>query len=286
MDAYTNFPCDLCGSWEAVEVPYARLYTNDQAVHICKDCGFVYVKSRRSPEAIARSWSEELFGKNYTARIPAVKARQTYVADFLDVSIGLKDKLLVDIGAGEGQFLEIVTREYGAKVFGIEPSSVNCENMNNAGFDCFEGTIEDYAAFEDSKKADVVSILWTLENCCSCRDMLDAAHDILKDGGYVTVATGSRLLTPFKKAIWNYLSANPADTHSFRFSPNTLSGLLAKTGFEVTHINRHQDTDYLQVVAVKRPKGTEIPWQGDNYLKVHNFFERWHSESVHYCLDE
>ncbi|SMP83141.1 hypothetical protein SAMN06295888_1742 [Desulfonatronum zhilinae] len=79
------------------------------------------MQHRRDPEAIARCWSEELYGSQYTARIPAVKARQVYVADFLDMSIGLQDNLLVDIGAGEGQFLEIAAREYKARPFGIEP---------------------------------------------------------------------------------------------------------------------------------------------------------------------
>ncbi|SMP83299.1 hypothetical protein SAMN06295888_1821 [Desulfonatronum zhilinae] len=40
---YSKFPCDLCGSTQSVEAPYARLYTNDQPIHICKECGFVYV---------------------------------------------------------------------------------------------------------------------------------------------------------------------------------------------------------------------------------------------------
>ena len=80
------------------------------------------------------------------AHVPAVKARQTYVADFADVNIGLKNKMLCDIGAGEGQFLEIITGEdYQAKAFGIEPSEKNCNNLSESGFNNFNGTIEEYA---------------------------------------------------------------------------------------------------------------------------------------------
>src|SRR3990167_2103037 len=84
---YTEFLCDLCASRDAVEVPHCREYTNNQPVHICKNCGFVYVKYRRSAYDIARDWSNVVYGNQftrttYTARIPAVKARQVYVADF------------------------------------------------------------------------------------------------------------------------------------------------------------------------------------------------------------
>ncbi len=123
QEKYEEFPCDVCGSTDAIEVPYARNYTNGQPIHICKECGFVYVKLRRSAHEIADTWSDELYGDGYTARIPAVKARQTYVAEFVDVNIGLRDKQVCDIGTGEGQFLEINRKEeYGAKVFGTEAS--------------------------------------------------------------------------------------------------------------------------------------------------------------------
>ena len=50
---HTEYPCDVCGCDKAVEVPYARLYTGDQPIHICKGCGFVYVRRRRDA---AKAW--------------------------------------------------------------------------------------------------------------------------------------------------------------------------------------------------------------------------------------
>jgi 2-polyprenyl-3-methyl-5-hydroxy-6-metoxy-1,4-benzoquinol methylase len=273
--------CDLCGSTKAVEVPYARLYTNDQPVHICRNCGFVYVVRRRSADAVARAWSEEIFGEGYTARIPAVVARQVYVAEFIDTNLGLKGKKLIDIGAGEGQFLEIA-RKYGADVFGVEPSASNCAGMKKKGIESFHGTIEDFMASKKKGAADIATVMWTLENCVSCRNMLEGAWHSLKTGGRIAIATGSRILVPFKKPIYNYLSHNPVDTHCFRFSANTLRGILAVSGFKTVHINRYIDTDYLVVIAEKQPRGVEIPWQKDDFVEVHNYFERWHRETAFY----
>lgn len=282
---YEEFPCDLCGSTDAIEMPFSRFYTNNEPVHICKSCGFVYVVKRRTAQSIADSWSDDLYGDGYTARIPAVKARQTYVAEFIDTNIGLKDKELCDIGTGEGQFLEIVrTAEYGAKVFGTEASKKNCAKLAKSGINHFQGTIEDFSKSKQIKnyKADIATIMWTLENCRSCRDMLSGAYQLLKDAGYIVLATGSRILVPFKKPLNLYLSKNPADTHAFRFSANTLQGILAVSGFEVKYINQYLDSDILCVIAKKMKKSDKISWQGDDFIKVYDFFERWHRETIYY----
>lgn len=280
-----DYPCDLCGRTEAFEVPHARDYTGGQPIHICQHCGFVYVKARRSAQAIADEWSDSIFGSGYTAAIPAVKARQVFVAEFLRQTLGLKGKRVCDIGAGEGQFLAIVRQPpYEAQPFGIEPSKQNCELLGRMGIPAFQGTIEDYAAkrLREDQKFDVVTIMWTLENCHSCRDMLAAAHSMLREGGHVVVATGSRILVPFKKPLHDYFGKHAADTHAFRFSANTLRGILAVSGFEVEHLNRYIDQDWLAAVARRVERGTKVPWQGDDPLKVYNFFERWHVETQMY----
>ncbi|MBI4135766.1 methyltransferase domain-containing protein [Candidatus Uhrbacteria bacterium] len=282
-----EFPCDLCGAVDAIEVPHARKYTENQPIHICTRCGFVYVKQRRSAKAIADTWANEWYKNKehgYTSQIPAVKARLTYVADFINSHIPLQGKEVCDIGAGEGDFLKMIRDEYGARVFGIEPSHDNCARLTKMGMPNFDGTIEEYITTGQSKnyQADVVTIVWTLENCVSCRDMLSAAYSIVKDRGYVVVATGSRILVPFKKPLSYYLDPNFVDTHCFRFSANTLRGMLAVSGFEATHINRYIDSDWLCVIAKKRPVGTQILWEKDDYKKVADFFERWHKETEFY----
>src|SRR5256714_4064521 len=102
---YKEFACDLCGLNEPIEIPYVRLYTGNQPIHICGGCGFVYVRARRSSEEIARVWSEEIYGDVYTAiKNPAMMARQTFVAEFLASRVDLVGRKVCDIGAGEGFF--------------------------------------------------------------------------------------------------------------------------------------------------------------------------------------
>ena len=291
MSVYEDFACDVCGSWEAKEVACAPHYTGGQALHVCTKCGFVYVLTRRTARQIARDWSERLFNEagsfttqTYSARIPAIKARQMFVADTIDTELTLQGKSLCDIGAGEGQFLKMVRDEYGGKPYGIEPSGALCARLTDNRFENFCGAIEDYVEAGETGKRnfDVVTMMWTIECSSEPRGMLDAAWRILKDGGSVVVATGSRILVPFKKPLQFYLDAKPLDTHCLRFSANTLQAILTSCGFQVTFINRYIDQDWLLVIAKKSEDVNRNDWQGDSCEEVLEFFERWHGETQAY----
>jgi SAM-dependent methyltransferase len=229
-------------------------------------------------------WSSEIFGGTYTAAIPAVTARLTYVAEYLATTVGLEGKAIAEVGAGEGRFLAMVKGRYGASVFGVEPSASNSRLLSAAHIPHYTGTIEAYAESGDRRLGtfDIVVVLWTLENCQDCKAMLRGAHKLLKPGGLVVVATGSRILVPFKKPLHNYLSKIPADACSFRFSANTLQASLAVSGFEPAHINRFIDHDILCVIGRRDEGAGPAKWHGDSYLDVYSFFERWHVDTAMY----
>lgn len=290
MNAY---PCDICHEEECIEIPHCREYTSNEAIHICRNCGFVYVKYRKSAEEIANFFSKEIFegGKEdqkfetYTARIPAIKARQTYVVGLIESEIGLKNKDLCEIGTGEGQLLEIARgHEYQANVFGIEPSPRNCQWLSDQKISHFQGILEEFekSKIYHEKKFDIVTMAWTLVNSFSCRDMITTAYHMLKPGGYLVAAESSRILVPFKKPLHLYFSKNPVDAHAFHFSANALKNLLKMGNFEIVHVNRYIDSDVLCVIGQKVNHPVDQKLEKDNYLEVCDFFERWHRETQKY----
>lgn len=272
--------CRRCG-----RIPEVLAYTGGQPIHVCQRCGLVYVKRRRSPSEVAAYWSETMLGVHYTARIPALRARHVFIAETIDATLGLRGKRVCDIGTGEGQFLEIVRQpEYGALAFGTEASPAHCAALARAGIPCFCGTAEDFleSGQLEGYRADVVTLIWTLESSTSCRTLLAAARRILETGGHLVVATGSRILVPFKKPLHLYLEARPLDIQPLRFSANTLRAMLAVNGFESVATNRFVDHDVLCVIARKREPGASIPWEGDDPAAVADFFARWHRETTFY----
>ncbi|GEM_PF-843568 len=277
--------CELCGCEESSEIPYIREYTKDVPFHICKGCGFVYYKFRRTPQELAEYWENEMYNKgNYVARNPYFKARHTYAAEFIDMHLDLNGKKVTDIGAGDGQFLEFI-KKYGAKGFGIDSSLTNEKIMNENEIENYCGTIEDYAndiIENENFKADsdIATIIWTLQNSQSATDMLNSTYDVLKEDGYVYLQLSIRVLNPFNKPMGLYFAINqPGDVQPYIFSIRSLQGFLAKAGFEIKFTNNYWDQEIINIIAQKVPKTETVSWEKDNFDDVVNYFIRWHNES-------
>jgi SAM-dependent methyltransferase len=276
-------PCDICSSTEAVEVPHSREYTGKYPFYICKNCGLVHSKNRKTTQETVDSWNNKVYTtknltkKTYTSNNPWIKARITFVCEFADDKLSLKNKEVCDIGAGQGTFLKMCM-DKGAKVFGIEPSKNNCNILASMNIPSYCGSIEGYN--DKNKKFDIVTIMWTLENTPDPNKMLEQAYDMLKPDGYLVYAAGSRILVPFKKPLQMFLQPMQHDTHPLWFSFNTLKSILSKQGFKVIHYNSYVDNDILCVISQKTKEKKVL--KGDDYKEVENFFERWHKENMYY----
>ena len=130
--------------------------------------------------------------------------------------------------------------------------------------------------FSNGTRFDIATILWTLENAVDPAGMLKAVWEFLDDDGHVVVATGSRLLVPFKKPMNMYLKPNSPFT---RYSANTLRGMLHENRFEVVAENRWIDSDVMVMIAQKRQEKT--PWIGDQAWQLVAFFNQWDSAEWH-----
>lgn len=292
IDTFALYPCDLCTSQDLVEIPAAPHYMDGRPLHTCKSCGFVQAAYRRTPEALQRMWAEEIYraddarisDKTYTARIPAVVARQTFAVEFLAEHVDIKGKSICEIGAGEGQFLDMLrVPRFKMDTFAIEPSKDNCAILDDLEIRNFIGTMEEYSAQKKDEQFDIAALIWTLENCQSASGVLVAAHDAVKPGGHLVVATGSRILMPFKKPLQYYLGPN-VDVHPYHFSANALTSLMHQAGFKVTAHNRFIDSDYLVLIGERVENSNGLAMPTDDFAEIINFFDRWHHETqTHYA---
>lgn len=271
----TDYNCDLCGSPHSQPILAAQPYIGKhQPPHVCQGCGFVYVRKRRGSAEIAHDW-DKIWGAGYSSSWPMVRARLYYVTEWFDQEFGWDGKSVLDIGAGEGDFAKMLV-ERNAIVTGIEPYKANAPKIAAAGAKAFTGTIRDYTNIINHKY-DVVTINWTLENCGDCIDMLRLARKCAKRNGHVLVATGSRILVPFKKPLENYFASHAQDLHSFRFSRNTLAKAFEKSGLYPVKENRWIDGDWLVMVA-QEITDKPLAIEDDDPAEVMKFFERWQRE--------
>ena len=240
--------CEICWSTDLSQIKILTVYTHQKPIHICKNCGLVQVIDRRPPKRIYQAWVNAKPGDVvYKSAEAAVAARHAYVKAFVPK---LSEERFVDIGGGDGKFAALFD---------------DCTNWALMAEDLPD---EQYAA---------ATILWTLENCGSCRDVIDSAKRVLKPGGTLVVATGSRILAPYKKPLWSYVGPGDQDLHPWRFSANTLQRLLIDRGFSIVDLNHWIDSDYLVVVAKNTPSDEKTKDFVDPWRKVVTYFENWHS---------
>src|SRR3990172_675418 len=255
--------CDLCGETTGTEI--------EPGIVVCSGCGFVYVPERRPPQEIAAAWGEVYRSGAYDPNWPGVKARLYYVAEWLDQKIGLEGKTVLDIGAGRGFFLEQVKARDGHPV-GLEPDPDNANWIRSKDIACFTGAIED---FPGVGQYDLVTILWTLENCGDCLAMLRFARDALAPGGHVVVATGSRIMVPFKKLYSPAFGKLAPDLHCFRWSQKTLGAAMIQAGLFKELKNDYWQNDVLLRTASRREVGDGGIKFADDAQDVIDFFRSW-----------
>ena len=282
--------CEICGSTDNFNIEITKKYHGSNNLNTCKNCGFVFVANRRSDREIAQSWSDEIFrgdfdDKNvkdkpvsYTSRIPAVTARLTYSLENLLKEVNCENKTICDVGGGEGDFLIMAQKKSLFKdIFSIEPSVRNSKILDSLGINHFNGIIENY---DFKNRFDIVTLNWTVENTQSPRRFINLCNKLLNNDGYISVATGSRILTTYRKPLDYYIiKNNPLDIHSYHFSKNSLCNLLKVGGFEIHSINRYVDTDYLCVIGKKSKENKHFDLDIDDPKKVIEFFNRWDSET-------
>ena len=279
---------DFNGSGQSIGVPHAAELTGGYELNISKYSGLVSVIKRRNSKQIANEWSQKIFGKKftkltYTAKIPAVIARQTYVLETLLSQLAVRKKSLCDIGAGEGDFLNMLKKKKIVNsLFAVEPSSINSKLLAKNKIKNFCGTIEEFVAKKNVKQFDILTMMWTLCNTSSCMDVIKAANDMCKKNGHILIAESSRVLVPYKKPMQMYFSKGNPDIHSFHFSKNSLCNLLILNKFKPVYINRYIDSDVLIVIAKKTDNVEKKELKIDDYKKVKSFFSNWYTDSKKY----
>lgn len=151
----------------------------------CNVCELVYAISSTQPTNLIEAYQEA----DYDSSEEADQAAKTYITE-LCKSIGdtthLKSAL--EIGAGNGAFLQCLKKIGIETVVGIEPS---LKAIATAASDCRDNLIPGEFKGEDfpPNSFDLICCFMTLEHVYNPKKLVDEAFSLLKPGGYFVCVT-------------------------------------------------------------------------------------------------
>ena len=193
-------------------------------VFVCSHCGIG--ETRPVPEDLSPYY------QNYYGKRHGITARYRARRRLSRVSRYVKDGSLLDIGYGEGTFLDLAASK-GYKCAGVERFSANTARA----FETFDD-VETIRHSADCSFA-VVTLWHSLEHLEDPNTALDTINDILSTDGSVFIAVpnfASRQATIFGKN-WLHLDV---PRHLFHFTPESLEKMLSEHGFQIADIWHHE----------------------------------------------
>ena len=238
--------CDLCGKSD-----FSLLYRNSDrmirgnnaqfSVVKCRHCNLVFLNPQPSEKELQKYYPKKEY---YSLKKNSVEDLKLYLYKiFQDSRFSIKKILfypmkpflrgikiipggnILDIGCGDGKFLEIV-RQRGMNCYGVDPFA---ENRNKNGIKIIRGNLKQ--AHFKSNFFDVITINHTFEHVSNPSETLKEIRRILKPGGILILATPN--IESFASRIFKkYWFQLDTPRHLFLYSKKTLLRYAKKEGLE------------------------------------------------------
>jgi 2-polyprenyl-3-methyl-5-hydroxy-6-metoxy-1,4-benzoquinol methylase len=245
--------CILCGCKDLHPAVGSSFRGVAFSYSYCTRCGLKRIDPQPTPESLEQFFREDYWQDNLKGtgiprgdgygdsalnqmdlRMPKYKKVYDRVREHLKGvrEIGPRTTFL-EIGCGFGYTLQWLARDYGCQVFGVEPSDEAIKYCEETGSikvlarTAEEFFVEERQTAEDGEpeKFDVILFRHCLEILLSPREILEKVRERLAPGGLLMIYTSNleyhNLMSPFT---------------NFLYTRETLSRLLALTGFEVEQV--------------------------------------------------
>lgn len=211
----------------------------------CKNCGHVF-NSAFEPELMEYTQEYE----NSLHFSPRFQEYAENLVQYLIEKYELKNKTVIDVGCGKGDFLKMITKAGNNKGIGFDPSYVPDESdkdLNNVEFvlDFYSDKYSNYAA-------DLISCRHVLEHIQFPAKFIRNVRKAVEDRYNSTIffEVPNVLYTLKDLGIWDLIYE-----HCSYFSPESLVYLFANNGFDVDIVKDYYGGQFLGIEA--KPSASE-----------------------------
>ncbi len=214
-----------------------RVARGDLDLVFCTTCGHTFNRAFE-PEKVAYSPQYEN-SLHFSPRFQAyAETLTTYLVDKYD----LYGKTIVEVGAGQGDFLELICRKGGNRGIGFDPSFDPSRRLPPY----IQILPEYYGADHVQIEADLVCCRHVLEHIPNPRTFLRQIHQATARRHVpVFFEVPNMAFTYREGAVWDLIYE-----HYSYFSPSSLECLFQESGFEVRTVRETFGGQYLTIEAV------------------------------------
>lgn len=216
------------------------------ALALCQVCSSLFVETLPNSKELIQNYVEASFD----SQVESEFAAKTYVKYLAKLKI-LRGKKVLDIGCGDGSFLELALMSGASSVLGVEPSRGALSSAGEMKAFIREESIE---SCKFGEEFDLVTCFQTLEHMSRPAEALSVMSGAIAPGGYIAVVCHDRL------SIVNRVLGRKSPIfdieHLQMFSRHGLEALIRRAGFDVIHsksiMNRYPLGYWLRLIPLPR----------------------------------
>jgi SAM-dependent methyltransferase len=250
--------CILCQSGETEVFNESATESVHNRNVICKRCGLIFISPRLREEDYLRYYEHGDYVKDHYGlasekdvdEIIRWRGRRANekIACFSDLFSSGKDVL--EIGAGTGVFLNELTKRFGSRVFGIEPSRQFADIARKRfGIEVYEGTLRGYCEEQGTRRLyDLIVMDQVLEHLYDPIDALTRIRSLLQKDGMVYIGVPN-IANPKHPREEFFIGP-----HIYTFNPWTIMLLLWRVGLKIVQLQAPAASPmYLMATPLENP---------------------------------
>lgn len=246
----------------------------DLLLTFCPECGFVF-NTAFDPDSLSYSATYE----NTQSCSPYFQQYLSELANSLLTKHGLRDKVVIEVGCGKGDFLRLLCQDGRNQGIGFDPTYVGPESIEG-------GAVRFVREFYDSRQThyapDFVCCRHVIEHVQSPLEMLRAIRQAIGDRLSSTVYFETPALPWILDTLtfWDLFYE-----HCSYFTAESLAWAFERTGFQVLATRLAFGEQYLCIEAMPAASGSKAagPWlQGTTELwaKIQSFLVRLEPQMI------
>lgn len=228
----------------------------------CRKCGLVFSNPILSLSEIQRRYSGSTF--TYEAEVPSLKDTYgRYLGRYM--SYAPKSESLLEIGCGNGFFLEVALDLGFKNVCGVEPSYQAIAAASSRVRAVIRNEMFDPDSF-GLTRFDVICFFQTVEHVSDPNQLLNGCHRLLRDRGLVLCIAHN--VEAFPARVLGERSPIIDVQHTHLFGKTTLRRIFEKNGFDVIDVFDVHNLFSLKYLLHMAPLPTSLKPRLANLLRT------------------